>query len=304
MGEAEAKGGTKKKKKKDKKKGRCTSVEVGGAGAGDEDTSETERPWSSCSQATDIEEGREDIVDDTKVVDDEEPALPASPASYPQPEPDVSNDATHQNEVESLKAELKDKEEKLQDLWNKDHSLVEKKGNEMTALISAVETIEEEKHLLHKKVAEIDSEIDATVRELQKKKDQLLADIGTKDAKLEKLSEKKKRLENFIDKTVDESKNARRLLEREVEEIKAKIETLNKVEELQPKSYELLEYIGKQIEAKEKELECPVCLEVVSAPIFRCEELHIICFNCRPKVDRKTDPKSLPSLCFAGVNLS
>ena len=94
----------------------------------------------------------------------------------------------------------------------------------------------------------------------------MVAVIETKDAKLEKLSEKKKRLENFIDKTVDESKNARRLLEREVEEIKAKIETLNKVEELQPKSNELLEYIGKQIEAKEKELECPVCFEVVSGP--------------------------------------
>ena len=61
MGEAEAKGGTKKKKKKDKKKGRCTSVEVGGAGAGDEDTSETERPWSSCSQATDTEECQQEV---------------------------------------------------------------------------------------------------------------------------------------------------------------------------------------------------------------------------------------------------
>jgi len=271
--------GTKKKKKKDKKKGKCSTVEVGGADAGD--TSETERPRSSCSQATDIEEGREDIVDDTEVVDDEAPALPASPASYPQPEPE---DATHQNEVEYLTAQLKNKEGKLQDLWNDDYSLIEKKGHEMTALISAVDAIEEEKNLLHKKVAKIDAEIDATVRELQSKKDQLVADIESKDAKLEKLSEKKTRLGNFIDKTVDENKNARRQLEREVVEIKAKIEALNKVEEPQPKNSELLEYIDSQIEAKEKELECPVCLEVVSAPIFRCEELHIICFNCRPKV--------------------
>ena len=211
------------------------------------------------------------------------------PQPHPQPEPDVSlDDATHQHEVEYLAAELKDKEEKLQDLWNNDYSLIEEKGNEMTALISAVDTINEEKHLQHKKVAEID----ATVRELQSKKDQLVVDIESKDAKLEKLSEKKTRLENFIDKTVDESKNARRQLEREVEEIKAKIEALNRVEEQQPKNSELLEYIDSQIEAKEKELECPVCLEVVSAPIFRCEELHIICFNCRPKVDRQTDLKS------------
>ena len=46
----------------------------------------------------------------------------------------------------------------------------------------------------------------------------------------------------------------------------------------------LLEFIEKQISEKEKELECPVCLEVVGAPIFMCSELHLICMNCRPKV--------------------
>ena len=47
---------------------------------------------------------------------------------------------------------------------------------------------------------------------------------------------------------------------------------------------QLLELIEKQISEKEKELECPVCLEVVGAPIFMCSELHLICMNCRPKV--------------------
>ena len=91
------------------------------------------------------------------------------------------------------------------------------------------------------------------------------------------------------------------MLKKETEEIKSKIEALDKVKTLQPKTPELLveidrqikaklvghiEEIDRQIEAKEKELECPICFDVASPPIFRCDELHIICFDCRPKVKK------------------
>merc|ERR1712099_36175 len=42
--------------------------------------------------------------------------------------------------------------------------------------------------------------------------------------------------------------------------------------------------IDKKIEAKESDLECPVCFEVCAAPIYSCDEQHIICSECRPKV--------------------
>merc|ERR1719233_2276762 len=47
---------------------------------------------------------------------------------------------------------------------------------------------------------------------------------------------------------------------------------------------EFLEFIGDQIIEKEKELECPVCLEVACSPIFMCSEQHLICSTCRPKL--------------------
>ena len=37
----------------------------------------------------------------------------------------------------------------------------------------------------------------------------------------------------------------------------------------------------KSINDKEKDLECPVCLEIAQAPIFMCEEQHVICSGCR-----------------------
>ena len=47
---------------------------------------------------------------------------------------------------------------------------------------------------------------------------------------------------------------------------------------------ELLQFIDDQIVEKEKELMCPVCLEVACSPIFMCSEQHLICSTCRPKL--------------------
>lgn len=32
----------------------------------------------------------------------------------------------------------------------------------------------------------------------------------------------------------------------------------------------------------ERELECPVCMEISRPPIYQCEEGHIICAKCKP----------------------
>ena len=51
------------------------------------------------------------------------------------------------------------------------------------------------------------------------------------------------------------------------------------------KNDQLLSFLNESIAKKEKLLECPVCLEVASPPIFMCPESHLICSGCRPKVD-------------------
>ena len=32
----------------------------------------------------------------------------------------------------------------------------------------------------------------------------------------------------------------------------------------------------------ERELECPVCMDIAKPPIYQCEEGHIICCQCKP----------------------
>ena len=118
----------------------------------------------------------------------------------------------------------------------------------------------------------------------------MVTGIRDKDEKLKKLLNKKHKLEKFIEDKVNENKHAKKQVERELKEIKTKIDDLSNIENVEPesKSHNLnlqwLESIERKIEAKEKELECPVCFEVAAGPIFCCDDQHIICCNCRPKV--------------------
>ena len=175
-----------------------------------------------------------------------------------------------EDKVNPLTVQLKDKEAKLHDLLTKEVHLVESKGKEMAGIISAVDEVEDEMHALDKKV----EEIEAKMSELQLKKDQLVKDKEVRDNKLGELLGKKNKLENFITETISENKETKIQLEKEMEEIKVRLQTsdeapLNKFE-AQPENLKLFDYINSQIEAKEKELECPVCLEVASIPIFCC----------------------------------
>jgi hypothetical protein len=43
--------------------------------------------------------------------------------------------------------------------------------------------------------------------------------------------------------------------------------------------------IASEIEEKERDLECPVCFEICSPPIFMCHLSHQICKQCGPKVN-------------------
>ena len=50
------------------------------------------------------------------------------------------------------------------------------------------------------------------------------------------------------------------------------------------KNEKLIDFMAKSIERKEAELECPVCFEVADAPIFMCQQQHLICSSCQPRV--------------------
>ena len=224
---------------------------------------------------------------------DEDP----KPEDEPDPEegPETVEDpevASNRENTKALEEELAIKEAKLQQLWDRDRDLVESTGKEMSLLISEVDDAEDEKHSLQKEVTKLESQMCSIRDQLTR----LVKDLHKKDEELNNSLKKKRMLEDFLTQEVDSNKQAKVHLEREIEAIKARMEDMNKskdskpdtvsdtVDKMKPETQKLLFHINRKIEAKEADLECPVCLEVSRPPIYSCEEQHIICSDCRPKV--------------------
>ena len=141
------------------------------------------------------------------------------------------------------------------------------------------------------------SNFETEMFKLKMKKAELLKESNHDEDLIKKLESEKKKLEGCIEKELKKAKKNGNSIEANIQDIEGKLtETvksignlpnevllLHLVQPVEPNK-KLLGFIDKQISEKEKELECPVCLDVVGAPIFMCSELHLICMNCRPKV--------------------
>ena len=45
-----------------------------------------------------------------------------------------------------------------------------------------------------------------------------------------------------------------------------------------------LESLEKQIAEKKVDLECPICFKLCAPPIYTCQNQHLVCIACRPKL--------------------
>jgi len=186
----------------------------------------------------------------------------------------------------SQKAEIEEKQAIIQQNRDFLEQLVDVKGKEMATLITSIEAAEDEKNEKLKEKCDIEQRIS----ELQTQHGRIVEEVKEKDKAVFKLNKKRKNLEAYIDTSVEETKKKIAALEAEVKNLQvslpplaAKVEASASDSHQQP-NLQLLEFINMKIEAREQELECPVCLETASIPIFACNDMHLICSNCRPKV--------------------
>jgi len=222
----------------------------------------------------------------------------------------------YQNEKTTLTKQLEEEELKLKDQITSDEVLIQSKGKEMSALIDKLDSAEEYKHSKTKELGVIDAKIagmmgyklnengvihNKTKKDLKNKwcdkmksemlveKENLVKEVKEADETIEKLLRKKQKVDGYLSKMVQESKEQRASIEKRVQFLKENIsgqskeETSGNASSRQP-NMQLLESLDNKILSKESELECPVCLEVACAPIFGCDDQHIICSSCRPKV--------------------
>ena len=142
-------------------------------------------------------------------------------------------------------------------------------------------------------------ELELKMKDLKQKKINLVIESKTVDKKIQEYVCEKQRLEEDIENEVkikEEKENTISTeitnLERKLNDAEISIRNLLKVTNnnamqlpAEP-SKDLLDFIGHEISEKERELECPVCLDVADSPILMCSEQHLICGSCRPKVSQ------------------
>ena len=136
------------------------------------------------------------------------------------------------------------------------------------------------------------SDLETKITKLKLRKTELLEESKADDKRIKKYEEKKHQLETDIQKEVKISKENENIIKDEIKDLETRlkenkllIQNLPHDDKLSCEpNKELLEFIENQIIEKERELECPVCLDIACSPIFLCSEQHLICSTCRPQL--------------------
>ena len=153
-------------------------------------------------------------------------------------------------------------------------SIADSKAELMANLMTNIEKAESERTKMRNELAKIES-----------RKMVLANQCLEKDMIVDKLRTKKENMQNIITKAMNSSKIQISQLEQTLKHLESKLvkpkhePTITKTFAFPHQGY--FNSISQKISLKEKELECPVCLDTATAPILMCEEQHLICSNCR-----------------------
>eukprot|EP00092_Neocalanus_flemingeri_P000737 GFUD01000781.1.p1 GENE.GFUD01000781.1~~GFUD01000781.1.p1 ORF type:complete len:937 (+),score=231.94 GFUD01000781.1:203-3013(+) len=200
-----------------------------------------------------------------------------------------------------LEASLKSKT----DLLNENKSIVEQlfgsKSKEMKDLLIQMSQVEDANMLKGKRMTSIDLEIndlEARVAKLKEEKHLNKEEMDLAKTKVQKLNIKRIKLETYIETEMKKRKERENELKSDIKDVEEKIKALD-ISSTSGKSNEfgsndetadkdpkqkLLDFLTTSILEKKEDLECPVCLDTATIPIYSCLESHLICSSCRPKV--------------------
>jgi len=193
--------------------------------------------------------------------------------------------------------DLRSKIEKLQAQMAKEKSKIEEvtglKAKDISVVTMSITEAEDKNDSRAKQVARLDLEIKELEGDLARLKSekQKITNETTRDVEqIEKLTKKRLKLEKSIDAEMKRYLESDAKMKKELEHLEAKVDAIESVanssSDGQSPNSAMVDFIMASIESKEKDLECPVCLETAVAPIFSCPESHVICSTCRPKVSK------------------
>ena len=106
---------------------------------------------------------------------------------------------------------------------------------------------------------------------------------------MSKYKVKRSNLEIYIDKEVQRTKESTLEIQTKIQLFESELAKLeeNCAEKEDTKDNTSMQsFFDEMILKKEKEFECPVCLDTASSPIFCCPDFHLICSQCLPNLPK------------------
>jgi len=127
--------------------------------------------------------------------------------------------------------------------------------------------------------------LEAQVIEQQKIIEQLKINIQEVDTQMKRGSEKEARLKIYLDMNIADANSQLARLGKEKDDLGGRLDQVeNKLRGNRRK--ERLLTIHNQILRLQTNLECPICIETASSPIYQCREGHLVCSSCVYKIAR------------------
>ena len=167
------------------------------------------------------------------------------------------------------------------------------KAKEMAKLVAEETNAEEEKAAFcrqREKIKEDIARLELESKELAKK-------IIKADNNKNKLVKKRKKFEDRTEEKLYEHKIEKAKLQDSIQKTKFQLTRVQDQEgeklcnDKRARNEEKvdlkairIDQLAKEIEEKERDLECPVCFELCNKPIFMCDLSHQICKECKPKM--------------------
>ena len=115
--------------------------------------------------------------------------------------------------------------------------------------------------------------------------EELEADVLEVDSKLKRSTEKEARMMMYLDMNIADASSQLTQFGKEKDDLEGRLDQVeNKLRGNRRK--ERLLTIHTQIPRLQTNLECPICAETASTPIYQCREGHMVCSSCVYKIAR------------------
>ena len=207
-------------------------------------------------------------------------------------------------EKEELQVKIRVKENEFEGLKFKVTEMIDNQAKEMTNYVSDISKTRDEKAQNDKEIKKLKAQI-VKVEERQREC----------TARIENMEQKKKELEKCMDTEMTKMEAAEVAIAEDIERLnKALCSNIKATEDLARFKFSwsvyifesmyffrkdvvraettavgggtnrMMDFLSKSIKEKEADLRCPVCFETAEVPIYTCQEMHLICSNCRPKL--------------------